>query len=71
MYGWMMGGWTDDGKDAWKMGRWVGGWMDGKKEGRKEGRVASSLGTESVPPEVEVWSLNHWTTKEFPLLPFL
>ena len=25
MYGWMMGGWTDDGKDAGKMGRWVGG----------------------------------------------
>ena len=24
-------------------------------------------GIEPVPPAVEVWSLNHWTTKEVPL----
>ena len=28
-------------------------------------------GIESVPPEVEAWSLNHWTTKEVPSSPFL
>ena len=38
MYGWMMGGWTDDGKDAWKMGRGVDGWMERRKGGKREGQ---------------------------------
>ena len=39
-----MGGWTDDGKDAWKMGRWVDGQMERRKEGRKEGRAGERDG---------------------------
>ena len=28
-------------------------------------------GIEPVPPAVEAWNLNHWTSKEVPLLAFL
>ena len=30
------------------------------------GILALQLGIESMPPEVELQSLNHWTTKEVP-----
>ena len=32
------------------------------------GILVSRPGIEPVPPAVEAWSPNHWTTKEFPLL---
>ena len=30
------------------------------------GILAPPQGVEPVPPAVEVWSLNHWTAREFP-----
>ena len=32
--------------------------------------VSSSTRIEPMPPTVEVWSPNHWTTREFPLITF-
>ena len=34
------------------------------------GVLVSQLGMELVPPAVEAWSPNHWTTREVPTLMF-
>ena len=31
------------------------------------GILVSQLGLEFIPPALEVWSLNHWTTREVPV----
>ena len=33
-------------------------------------RVACGIRIEPVPPSVEAWSLNHWTSKEVPIYSF-
>ena len=35
------------------------------------GILVSWPGIETVPPEVEAQSLNHWTTQEVPIVPIL
>ena len=31
--------------------------------------LVPQTGTKPMPPSVEVWGLNHWTTREFPQVP--
>ena len=33
--------------------------------------VAMPSGIKPMPPAVEAWGLNHWTTRDHPALPFL